>query len=112
LFTHTHFLAGGSDGEAREQFQQESALMKEVGCHPHVIGLLGEGSLPHGGGLYMAVEFCERGDLQTLLRSHYLDLDDRGYVNEGQLNQTHVDQPTLVCNSGYGESNQKETLQG
>ncbi|CAB3363786.1 Hypothetical predicted protein [Cloeon dipterum] len=90
--------SGSGDDVAKSQFAQESSLMKEVGRHPHVVSLLGEGELPHNDGYYMAVEFCERGDLLNLLRSHYLLMDEeRAYVNDQQIsNNLH-----MVSNQGY-----------
>lgn len=50
-----------------KDFMLEMEMMKEIGCHPNVVSLLGVSSI--GAPLYIITEYAEGGNLLDLLRS-------------------------------------------
>lgn len=67
------------DELARSEFLHEIALMKELGEHQHIVHVIGCITTPSNPMLVM--EFCDMGDLLTMLRNPQSTLKDKDLIS-------------------------------
>lgn len=71
--TITIFSLDTSDEGARSQFLEEIEIMKAIGSHKNIVGMLG--CWVHTGPIFLMLEYVPYGDLQHWLRNKRIQVD-------------------------------------